>query len=96
MTRTRKREFNFSPDWSKTSFFRPISFDLNILKITSPQKIPSMFYYFNKGATILRNFSQCGCLTVATVGQLLQWGMASPYHTFGNKITVFYHAVENG
>jgi hypothetical protein len=32
---------------------------------------------------------------------LLQWGVhdfenVSPYHTFGNEITVSYHAVDNG
>jgi hypothetical protein len=51
--------------------------------------------------TILPNFGQSECLTVATVGRSLQWGMAhlenaSPYHTFGNEITVLYHAVDNG
>jgi hypothetical protein len=51
--------------------------------------------------TILPHFCQRGCLTVAIVGKSLQWGVAhyesvSPLHTFGNEITVFYHAVDNG
>jgi hypothetical protein len=43
--------------------------------------------------TVLPHFGQRGCLTVATVGRALQWGVAhfenaSPYDTFGNEITV--------
>jgi hypothetical protein len=36
--------------------------------------------------TILPHFGQRGCLTVATVGRLLR--EATPYHTFGNEITI--------
>jgi hypothetical protein len=49
--------------------------------------------------TILPHFGQLGCLTMATVGKSLLRGVAnfenaSPYHTFGNEITVSYHAVK--
>jgi hypothetical protein len=47
--------------------------------------------------TICPHFGQRGCLMFATVGQSLQCIVAlfentSAYHTYGNEITVSYHA----